>query len=1037
MAKRIDPVTGAPIDWSADPRNPAYSPGVAEAYDVKSSATFGDPLPVVYGTAKVPGRLVWMRDQAAVKVGWKYDGKTAPPRFDCVSPAADLVVAAGSTTTVIVLKDGGGAPVAAKPYLNQRIYFRSCADSRLNGLSRLITIAGAWPLSPYNATLDSALPYTPVAGDIITIGPSLLARTADAIFAICEAPVTSILRYWRGSIDPQFVNKYLVAHDAATVEVVTAATAGTWPGMQAVAESVGMTLTGTVQFRAANLLLEDGKAPDLSFEVKGSFIEGTTDANPADVVVDMLTRAGIPSTSVDVEAGTDGAAASSYRRYCSQMGFLVSRALTSQAPWASYLEELLDQTNSVAIWSGSKLRIVPLGDETVGTYVPPAVVVALGVDDFQFDKGADPITVQRKPDTEVWNAYSVTYQDRAADYSPVAVEYIDPADSTTTTIRRASKVEGTWITNATHAQKLASIKAQRSIGIRNIFTFRILPRVGALLEPMDFVSLTEPKLGLSGQVCRIKSVSEDEQGELTIEAYEWPAGIASPVVLATQAYEGYAASASLTPAASSTPADNSLALLALANLANVTEDSVTQPLIAPSAVGTTEIADAAVTAGKLAVDSLATTDYAETAGVPTAGVKMQSSADLTAVTAMARSTAYSVGNIRKNASGLMYRCITAGTTAASSEPTTTGADITDGSCHWATYSPLRIGSAGMQLGSMLIDEVQAASMRAIARSSSDAGLVWYRGNSTGAPVTYDATYGYTRVSLYSFGSYSVTNMFASTFELELQPKLDTDNFDSLRYAKVEIWGGVSALYDTMYVTIPDRRFENATASNAANKVRLRINVLVLGTTNYGFIQASAPYHFSGYVRVYLFNSIGYSAPVDFYVGGITNGSARGTQVTSSSYHLPSGTNPPSGGGGYSGGSCLSPETVILLTQDGTTAPLHALKAGDMVWTRPEGGGDFGYHRIESALLDSNLRQRVSMTDGRSFICSVNHLINVNGIWRRADSLQVGEEMAGTPSGFIKSVEYLGEGPVVKLTIPTAGTYYGADGLWQHNAMKEG
>jgi hypothetical protein len=77
-----------------------------------------------------------------------------------------------------------------------------------------------------------------------------------------------------------------------------------------------------------------------------------------------------------------------------------------------------------------------------------------------------------------------------------------------------------------------------------------------------------------------------------------------------------------------------------------------------------------------------------------------------------------------------------------------------------------------------------------------------------------------------------------------------------------------------------------------------------------------------------------------------------------------------------------------------------------------------------------------MTDGRSFICAINHRINVNGIWRRADSLQVGEEMAGSPSGFIKSVEYLGEGPVVKLTIPTARTYYGADGLWQHNAMKQ-
>jgi len=84
---------------------------------------------------------------------------------------------------------------------------------------------------------------------------------------------------------------------------------------------------------------------------------------------------------------------------------------------------------------------------------------------------------------------------------------------------------------------------------------------------------------------------------------------------------------------------------------------------------------------------------------------------------------------------------------------------------------------------------------------------------------------------------------------------------------------------------------------------------------------------------------------------------------------------------------------------------------------------------------ANLRCRVALTDGRDFICSINHLLNVRGVWRRADWLQTGEELQGDPGGRVRSVEYLGEGPVVQIQIPTARTYFGGDGIWQHNTLK--
>ncbi len=51
------------------------------------------------------------------------------------------------------------------------------------------------------------------------------------------------------------------------------------------------------------------------------------------------------------------------------------------------------------------------------------------------------------------------------------------------------------------------------------------------------------------------------------------------------------------------------------------------------------------------------------------------------LTAWAITTAYVVGNLRRN-SGNIYLCITAGTSAGSGGPTTTSTDITDGTAHW-------------------------------------------------------------------------------------------------------------------------------------------------------------------------------------------------------------------------------------------------------------------------------------------------------------------------------------------------------------------
>lgn len=74
-----------------------------------------------------------------------------------------------------------------------------------------------------------------------------------------------------------------------------------------------------------------------------------------------------------------------------------------------------------------------------------------------------------------------------------------------------------------------------------------------------------------------------------------------------------------------------------------------------------------------------------TAATSTTGLTFQVTATITPAplaTAWAVNTAYSLGQVVKNSSNI-YRCTTAGTSAASgSGPTTLGAGITDGSAAW-------------------------------------------------------------------------------------------------------------------------------------------------------------------------------------------------------------------------------------------------------------------------------------------------------------------------------------------------------------------
>jgi len=345
------------------------------------------------------------------------------------------------------------------------------------------------------------------------------------------------------------------------------------------------------------------------------------------------------------------------------------------------------------------------------------------------------------------------------------------------------------------------------------------------------------------------------------------------------------------------------------------------------------------------------------------------------------------------------------------------------------------------VGNYSIDELQATQLKAIGRKKSGSGLTltvdktWYRGS-----IVEGTLQGAPNISCLTVTAQTWdTTSFSARWDFKLQPSAadGSDNLDALRYAKVELYrqsvagsSGALTSIGTFYVKLPDRLYKvPATDSDTGN-----LTIVTATFIDSAQIQSGFPLG-RGAAIITLYNVNGPSVGNCFYTpAGWTGGTNLVNNGTSFPAGLTGGGSGGSGGGGSGGGGCLDPTTPVLIAP-GRLLPLGLLGVGDLVWTRPESGGELGFHRVEKIRHTSNLRCRVTLRDGRDFICSINHLLNVRGIWLRADSLQAGEELQGDPGGHVRRVEYLGEGPVVQLSIPSARTYFAGDGVFHHNTLK--
>lgn len=281
------------------------------------------------------------------------------------------------------------------------------------------------------------------------------------------------------------------------------------------------------------------------------------DENPATAITRYLTDptrgAGFPSAYLgDL---------SIYRDYCLAAGLVVSWALSTQAEGRQFVADLLDATNSDAVWSGGKLTIVPYGDTAISangaTYTPPsAPLYSLNDTDFKKLQGSNtnstsggtadgPIACTRLAPATQQNQWSVEYLDRTNNYNPTVIMVSDDAAVSMYGLRPADKKQAHFFCT----QAAANVSAQLTMGraqTRNTYAFTLGPEY-IVLDPMDIVAITDLALGLDEQWVRITEITENDDNSLTIQAEEYLAGTAHAPVYSMETPQGYLAAFSTPP----------------------------------------------------------------------------------------------------------------------------------------------------------------------------------------------------------------------------------------------------------------------------------------------------------------------------------------------------------------------------------------------------------------------------------------------------------------------------------------------------------
>lgn len=259
---------------------------------------------------------------------------------------------------------------------------------------------------------------------------------------------------------------------------------------------------------------DNASMPSYSFEVRGSLIADNTDANPAYVIQDILSKIGLGSY-------IDEASFADYAKYCANADLLISTpndAFSRQDKAQTIIANLLEITNTYMYWSVDRFKFAVRDDVQRAEWQPnKQIMYDLTADDFIPQSGA-PVTVKRKDSTEIYNYITVNFLNRANNYEEESVSYQDIESIKKYGVRSVTH-DAKWYHTKERALKYAQMKTRIAQTECNQYTFR-LPWKYCRLEPGDLLRITDEAIGIAGQVVMVSEITEAKTGILTVTAVQ-------------------------------------------------------------------------------------------------------------------------------------------------------------------------------------------------------------------------------------------------------------------------------------------------------------------------------------------------------------------------------------------------------------------------------------------------------------------------------------------------------------------------------------
>src|SRR5436190_3855097 len=412
----------------------AQQPTILHALRVQTSA-YGGVMPVIFGQARVPGKLIWYGDFTPVPhtstqaVGGKGGGgHKAETQTSCTYNAAIAIALAFGpiqglynvwdtkgklaqqfVTEAYTVPGGGGTYTVS----NSANYYDDFGVGRDDAYSVNASDYGDVPRT-YSGTYRTRMQQvTTLSGG----GQYRRPAAGQYQFHSADAGKTVYISY---SYTVPDSSSNGIASSVLNLSLFLGSQGqAAWPYLTSNHAGQDLGYTNLAYVGSSSMDLgNSGTLPNYTYEIIGRnpFGAGINDANPRDVISALLTDPLIgcqwPGAGVNLGDLT------SYSNYCVSNSLFISPVLDAQRPAREIIAELLEATNSQCFFSEGLLEFVPYGDTTTigngAVYTPNTTpIYDLTDDDFLDDGNNDPVRIVRSSYQDAYNDVKVEWLNRA------------------------------------------------------------------------------------------------------------------------------------------------------------------------------------------------------------------------------------------------------------------------------------------------------------------------------------------------------------------------------------------------------------------------------------------------------------------------------------------------------------------------------------------------------------------------------------------------------------------------------------------------